>query len=186
MASTAGSRLSGMHSAALDAEAHTKVVEAQAPEAADVYFLRALLAEHTGEQLRLLDRALALEPSHAEALLERINRYLVEEEDTGVLIGDRENEVISGKFSEKVSHYREWGTRFAYGTELTNLVDTVHFTHSHHSRMLQLADLHAWLRQLCAAGPMDKWHRREVLDHVQKLPDCMHANRYKHWPPEPK
>jgi tetratricopeptide (TPR) repeat protein len=77
LASIAGSRLSGMHSPALDARAHAKFVEAQAPETADVYFLRALLEERTSEQLRLLDRALALEPSHAEALLERINRYLL-------------------------------------------------------------------------------------------------------------
>jgi serine/threonine protein kinase/Flp pilus assembly protein TadD len=75
LASTAGSRLAGMHSPALDAAAHMKIVQAHAPETADVYFLRALLAEPTSEQIRLLDRALELDPSHAEALLERINRY---------------------------------------------------------------------------------------------------------------
>ena len=46
-------------------------------------------------------------------LLERIDQYLVGQNANGILIGDRENEVIAGKFAEKVSHYREWGTRFA-------------------------------------------------------------------------
>ncbi len=75
LASIAGSGLSGLHVPNLDAQAHVKIVEARAPETADVYFLRALLEKRTSEQLRLLDRALALDPSHAEALLERINRY---------------------------------------------------------------------------------------------------------------
>jgi tetratricopeptide (TPR) repeat protein len=75
LASTAGSRLSGLHSPEIDPSKHMAIVEAHAPETADVYFLRALMAKTVAEQLQLLDKALELDPSHTEALLERINRH---------------------------------------------------------------------------------------------------------------
>jgi hypothetical protein len=79
-------------------------------------------------------------------LVERVDLYLRDQKSPGMLIGDRENETIAGKFAEKLSRYRTDGTEFEFGTQLERLLDTVHFTHSHHSRMLQLADLHTWLR----------------------------------------
>ena len=64
------------------------------------------------------------------------------------MIGDRENDKVSKKFAEILSKYRQEGTPYAFGTSLDNLVDTVHFTDSHHSRMLQLADFYVWALQL--------------------------------------
>jgi hypothetical protein len=115
-------------------------------------------------------------------LVERVDLYLRSQKSPGMLIGDRESETIAGKFAEKLSRYRTDGTYFPYGTQLNRLLDTVHFTHSHHSRMLQLADLHAWLRQLREAGDQGKWHRKQILNHVSTIDGCLHAHRYKEWP----
>lgn len=115
-------------------------------------------------------------------LVERVDGYLRQANSPGVLIGDRENETIAGQFAENLSAYRANGTKFEYGQELTYLLDTVHFTHSHHSRMLQLADLHTWLRQLCEVGDQGKWHRKEVISHVASIEGCLSSKRYKEWP----
>ena len=75
LASAAGSSMPGSRSPEPDAAVHLAAVEADAPETAEVYFLRALMAEPVAVQLRLLDRALELDPAHVDALLERLNRY---------------------------------------------------------------------------------------------------------------
>ena len=116
--------------------------------------------------------------------VERVDLYLRTKKESGILIGDRESDAISGQFSEQLSRWRSEGTFYQYGVKLTHLIDTVHFTHSHHSRMLQLADLHVWLRQLCALGDQGKWHRKQIIDHVHTIPDCLNANRFKEWPTE--
>lgn len=115
-------------------------------------------------------------------LIERIDQVLQGQKQPGILIGDRESETIAGKFATSLSAYRMSGTRFAYGKELKHLLDTVHFTHSHHSRMLQLADLHVWLQQLCWQGKSDKWHRQQIIDHVRTINGCLFPSAYKVWP----
>jgi len=115
-------------------------------------------------------------------LVERIDGYLHAQHLPGILIGDRENDLVAGLFAENLSRYRTSGTKYQFGKELKHLLDTVHFTHSHHSRMLQLADLHAWLRQLQAAGDFGKWHRKQIIDHVASIDGCLFANKYKEWP----
>jgi hypothetical protein len=115
-------------------------------------------------------------------LVERVDFYLRDQNSPGVLIGDRENEAIAGKFAENLSSYRTDGTNFKFGMQLQRLLDTVHFTHSHHSRMLQLADLHTWLRQLQVAGDLGGRHRKEILDHVSTINDCLSPHRYKVFP----
>jgi hypothetical protein len=117
-------------------------------------------------------------------LLERVDLYLRFQKSPGILIGDRENETIAGKFAEELSRYRTHGTEYQYGVQLERLLDTVHFTHSHHSRMLQLADLHTWLRQLLAADDRESWPRKQVLDHVSTIKNCLSPNRYKEFPPD--
>lgn len=114
--------------------------------------------------------------------IERVDSYLRAQNTPGLLIGDRESESISGKFAESLSGYRAAGTAYRFGKTLTHLVDTVHFTHSHNSRMLQLADMHVWLRQLCSAGDKGQWHRKQIIEHVRSISDCLRANRYKVWP----
>ena len=109
--------------------------------------------------------------------VERVDSYVRAQNTPGLLIGDRESESISGTFAESLSGYRAAGTAYRFGKKLTHLVDTVHFTNSHHSRMLQLADMHVWLRQLCSTGDNVQWHRKQIIEHVRSINDCLHANR---------
>lgn len=115
-------------------------------------------------------------------LVERINTYLKVKKAPGLLIGDRENENVAAKFAGKLSHFKEWGTPWDYGGDIEYLLDTVHFTASHHSRMLQLADLHTYLRQFRAAGDHGQPRRKELIAHIATLPDCLSPAKYKEWP----
>ncbi len=56
-------------------EEHVKAVEARAPDTADAHYLRSLVADSDTEALVHLDRALELEPGHADALFERSGRF---------------------------------------------------------------------------------------------------------------
>lgn len=62
---------------------------------------------------------------------------------TGILIGDRESDSNSERFSTSLSQYGAKGTDYQYGGEITNLFESVHFTHSHLSRFSQLAEVYA-------------------------------------------
>jgi hypothetical protein len=114
--------------------------------------------------------------------VEQVDFYLRTKNGLGLLIGDRENKRVSTVFGEALSRYRESGTPYAYGQKkLESLIDTVHFTESHLSRMLQLADAYVWLLQLCqkesAAYPASALTR-----YVREQTSLLIAHRYKEWP----
>src|SRR5581483_100008 len=115
--------------------------------------------------------------------IERVEMYLRSKQDVGMLIGDRESEKVATVFAEALSRYREQGTSYAFGTKLERLIDTVHFTESHLSRMLQLADTYVWLLQLCThdAG---KYPASELVQYIRKQTDLLSPHRYKIWPTE--
>lgn len=115
-------------------------------------------------------------------LIEKVNDYLTSKKAPGLLIGDRENEELAGKNAESLSRYRNNGTDLHFGKSITHLLDTAHFTHSHHSRMLQIADLHTWLRQFIHHGDQGKAHRKAVIDCVREFDDCLFLSKYKDWP----
>ena len=100
----------------------------------------------------------------------------------GVLIGDRESDPVSGVFAETLSQFRETRTKYEFGMELTHLVDTVHFTDSHHSRMLQLADLYVWAMQFCTEGNNDSFPRSEIATFLREETRLLAPHRYKEWP----
>lgn len=117
-------------------------------------------------------------------LVERVESYLRAKQAPGILIGDRESETVANVFTENLSRYRRDGTSYYFGVELRQLIDTVHFTSSHHSRMLQLADLYVWLLQLCRAGDQGKHARRYLIDYVSKQTKLRAPTKYKEWPTE--
>ena len=51
-----------------------------------------------------------------------------------LLIGDFEKEKAVNKAVRRLAQYREDGTPYPFGTEIENILDTIHFAHSHHSR----------------------------------------------------
>ncbi len=73
--------------------------------------------------------------------VEKVDNLLKDRKAVGLLIGDAENDKVSNATAQTLSTYREDGTPYEFGRDIEHLIDTVHFTHSHLSRMLQLADV---------------------------------------------
>ncbi len=95
-----------------------------------------------------------------------------------VLICDQDDEQARNMVRDFFK-YRAKGTPWAHGIELKTVVDTVHFSRSHHSRLIQLADAFAWLTvQRCGLrkGDMSKLVD-EAINGINLFP-----NRYKYWP----
>lgn len=113
--------------------------------------------------------------------LERVQMYLSSKEELGLVIGDRENDNVSRVAAEALSRYREEGTQYAYGTSLKWLIDTVHFTDSHLSRALQMADLFVWLEQL-ASRPASNVGSAELQRFLHQETQILSPHRYKFWP----
>lgn len=113
--------------------------------------------------------------------VERVEGYLRIQQDIGILIGDRESDKVSTVFAEALSRYRENGTPYAYGKELERLIDTVHFTESHLSRMLQLADAYVWLLQLCQQNG-ETYPAKKLVQYVRDHTQVLSPHKYKVWP----
>ena len=116
-------------------------------------------------------------------LCEKADDLLGAEGSLGMLIGDRESDRVADRFAKTLSGYRANGTDFAYGHDIRNLVDSVHFSHSHLSRFLQLADVYTWFLQFRRRnrGSDDPRHR-SVLDIFTRKGVDLFPARYKVWP----
>jgi len=116
-------------------------------------------------------------------LCERANDLVRRHKSLGMLIGDRENDKMSERFSMSLSEYRSTRTEFAYGRDIDNLVDSVHFTHSHLSRFLQLADIYVWIKQYINRhrGSKDIRHKA-IFDILNKETIKLFPAKYKRWP----
>lgn len=118
-------------------------------------------------------------------LCERSNDFVKNHGSLGMLIGDRESDRISERFSISLSEYKASGTNYAYGRKIDNLVDSVHFTHSHLSRFLQLADIYTWILQFKQRnrGSEDIRHTA-ILDILNQEDVNLSPSKYKEWPKE--
>jgi len=96
-----------------------------------------------------------------------------------ILIGDLDDEQVRQMVKE-FSRYRRNGTPWRYGISLSTVVDSVHFCRSHHSRMIQLADMYLWLQT-------HRWGYRKSTMAVLVTEAIKEHNlfpaRYKNWPP---
>lgn len=114
---------------------------------------------------------------------ERANDLAKSHQKMGMLIGDRESDKIAERSSMSLSAYRATSTEFPFGHQLTHLFESVHFTHSHLSRFLQLADAYAWIRQFVKNNlESNNPRHRAILDLLQLPENNMFPARYKHWP----
>lgn len=120
-------------------------------------------------------------------LVERANDLMRAKRSLGMLIGDRENDRMSERYATSLSVYRATGTDFAYGRQIGHLVDSVHFTHSHLSRFLQLADVYTWILQFRNRNRDSQDHRHNsILDLLRMEGIDIWAKKYKEWPAEKK
>ena len=114
-------------------------------------------------------------------LVERTQMQLRSLNGIGMLIGDHERTRVSPATYE-LSRFRQDGTDYQYGRSIDRLIDTVHFSHSHHSRMLQLADVYMFAVQICASGNESGYTRSRFIKFVREETNLLAPHRYKDWP----
>jgi hypothetical protein len=116
-------------------------------------------------------------------LCERANGLVKRTKTLGLLIGDRENDHVADHLSTTLSAYRKRGTDFAFGTDIDSLVDCAHFTHSHLSRLLQLADAYTWLLQFQNRNRDSKnQYHKALFDLIRRDGVDIFPSTYKEWP----
>ena len=116
-------------------------------------------------------------------ILERFAEFLDEVDDLGLVFGDFEADEVTRAVVD-FSEYKVRGkTPMHYGRPLGRLLDTVYFTHSHHSRFLQVADLLVYMagRYEDTAEVPDKWHEREVANSWREIRSSANF-RIQRWP----
>lgn len=114
---------------------------------------------------------------------ERSNDLCRAHSSVGMLIGDRESDRVAERYAVSLSEYRAEGTDFQYGRNIENLVDSVHFTHSHLSRFLQLADVYTWLLQFRNRnGDSENFRHKAIFDIWARSDIDLGPSKYKEWP----
>ena len=119
-------------------------------------------------------------------LCERSNDLMRSRQSLGMLIGDRENDKSAARFAGALSGYKASGTDFAFGREISHLVDSVHFTQSHLSRFLQLADVYTWVLQFKVRNASSSNKRHQAMFNVLRRREIdLGPSKYKQWPARP-
>ena len=106
------------------------------------------------------------EPEYSLALmlvLERFCIYLEKVDDIGVVFGDYEKDEMRKSILDFSQFKRAGKTSMAFGRPLERLKDTIYFTHSQHSRFLQVADMMVYMANRYENNfkPI-KWHDKQL------------------------
>ncbi|CCQ90688.1 hypothetical protein NITGR_360026 [Nitrospina gracilis 3/211] len=154
--------------------------------------LRRLIAILSRDDVYLIDIQINIEKFYGPLppeevafmfLCERVDAFLNAKRSLGMLIGDRESDQTSQRFSKSLSEYRTWGTEYAFGQGIKNLVEPVHFTHSHLSRFLQLADIYAWTLQFQLRNRLSKDEKHKSIFNILHDDNInLSPSKYKIWP----
>jgi hypothetical protein len=99
---------------------------------------------------------------------------------TTILIGDQDDEQVKAMIRD-FSRFRANGTFWDYGIKIKNVVDTVHFARSHHSRMIQLADVYMFYVTHMYSNSRRGWMAEKLRERLRGK--NLYAHRYKEWPP---
>jgi hypothetical protein len=101
--------------------------------------------------------------------------------ETCILVGD-----LDGEFSKasvaNLSRFREQGTDFVFGKTIDRILDSAYFIPSHHSRLLQLADVYTYCLQMCEGPDDGSYPRRAMREFIRKETELLRPHRYKDWP----
>jgi tetratricopeptide (TPR) repeat protein len=135
----------------LSAKEHMQAVAAGAPETADAFFLQGLFEESDADALELLDRAIELDPTHADALLERCRRQI-----------ERKNFQAALLDGERLAALRP---RSAQGRRM---IGEIHF-HLHDTQQA-LTELERAI-QLDPNDPLTLWQRSDVYATLVRYED---------------
>jgi hypothetical protein len=116
--------------------------------------------------------------------VEKVNSLSKAKKTRTIMIGDFEKEQIVNNAVRNLAQYKEDGTEFAFGQNIDSIIDTVHFAHSHNSRLLQLADTYMWTQQLRYRTSKQSSLRDNLINFINEETDTYWEHKYKYWPPE--
>lgn len=111
--------------------------------------------------------------------IENIDRFLNEKNAIGMLFGDYERDHTESSIIS-LSEFRASGTQF-FGQKISQLVDTLYFAHSHHSRFVQLADVFMYFDHLCHYNDRTRYPQRTVLEHLDEIGLSRKVQRKDSW-----
>lgn len=131
-------------------------------------------------------RMLASDPEHKAFMffVEQVEAQLRHLSAIGMLVGADKRFLVSASIRE-LSRDHEDGREFQFEQPIDRLSDTVRFTHSHQSRMLQLADVYIYAQQMCALYDKSKSATRTQFTNFVRRTKLLVPHRYKIWPPRP-
>lgn len=112
--------------------------------------------------------------------VEKVNSLMASLKSTALLITDHDKDMVSSNVTN-LSTYKEQGTKYQFGNNISHIVDTIHHTHSHHSRLIQMADIYTYTMALKPKQDM-KYPRLDILKHAKENTSLTQASKYKHWP----
>jgi hypothetical protein len=115
-------------------------------------------------------------------LIEQADSMFKEKGGVGMIFGDYDEPYI-GSSVASLSRFREGGTDWRRGRDISSIIDTVHFARSHHSRMVQLADLYLYCMQFLRQDNTSGW-RLPIAEKIRSS-GITRATRAKDWPSEP-
>ena len=103
---------------------------------------------------RLRERYTTADDPHAVVLanlLERVDEYVTRRDEYALVIADEVPQ--QSKYRVDLSQYKQYGIWGVKNRKLTRIVDTLHFAPSSESRLVQAADLIAFLHRRMATEP---------------------------------
>ena len=112
--------------------------------------------------------------------VERVNSLMGVLKSTALLISDHDKDMVSSNVTS-LSTYKEQGTKYEFGSKINNIVDTIHHTHSHHSRLIQMADIYTYTMALRAKRGLN-FPRKEILAYAKAETNLLNSDKYKYWP----
>lgn len=115
-------------------------------------------------------------------LVERVEHFMGREDSVALLIADDDKE-IAGSNVSSLSSYKAGGTKYAFGKSINRVVDTIHHTRSHHSRLLQLADVYVYTLAM-VKGDCSQYPRNELAAYAGGKSHVLFPSTYKNWPTE--
>lgn len=112
--------------------------------------------------------------------IERVNSLMLSLNSKALLITDLDKEMVTSNVTS-LSTYKEQGTKYHFGSEINNIADTIHHTHSHHSRLVQMADIYTYTMALKAKTGM-KHPRETIRTYTRERTNLSFPSKYKYWP----
>lgn len=113
-------------------------------------------------------------------LVEKTNALMVARESLALLIADEDQEV-AGDNVASLSAFKARGTSYQFGGPIGRLIDTIHHTKSHHSRLLQLVDVYAHTCSL-VTGDCGREPQKTIAEYARAKQNLLFPTKYKHWP----